>query len=199
MDLIEQFVQRVSLLRAQLDERPQLVEKVKDELLPLLDPSWLPPELLEQPRCAPLRYLLHRSAVVTVFAIASPPGFVSSIHDHGTWGVVGQVMGVEREVVYEFAQERSKAVGELVGLTEKGSAELTAGDIVGVVPPTRDVHHVATLGNSPSVSLHAFARDPMRAGFVYFAPRLYAPMRYSGRYDNESPLERVADDRGSPH
>lgn len=184
-------MESVTVLRSELHHSAEFVEKIKELFLPLVDRSWLPPELFQE-RCeAPLRYLLHRSDAVTIFAIASPPGFVSTIHDHGSWGVVGQVMGVEREVTYELAHEESGPVRELVGLSEKASTELTQGDVVAIVPPDRDVHHVATLGTTVSVSLHAFGRDPLSAGFIYFEPRLYAPLRHSGRYDNEPPSEPI--------
>jgi len=196
---LDRFVGRVVALRADLGDGERLVAEVKEELVPLLQRSWLPPQLLDEQAQIPVRYLLHRSDAVTVFAILSPPGFVSSIHDHGSWGVVGQVTGVEREVVYEMHAEAEVGGPGLVGLRQTTSTELAAGDIVAIVPPHRDLHEVRTLGSTPSLSIHAFGRDPLQGGFAYFEPRLYEPFRYSGLWDNEPPGALPGEDGHPPH
>lgn len=182
------FVEKVRSCRAEINRVEELVEHVKTALVPLLDPALLPSALFDDSTRGPLRLLLHRSEVVTVFAIASPAGFVSRVHDHGCWGVVGQVSGIETEDVYRLNQQEvvsDKEDGGLVDLQELASSHLRAGEVVSIVPPDRDIHEVRTSMDGPSVTLHAFARDPVSHGFKYFQPRLYATHRYSGIYDNE--------------
>lgn len=183
-----EFIDQVRACRAGAKSVETLVEGVKRALAPLLDPGALPPDLFQEALLDPVRLLLHRSEVVTVFAIASPPGFASKVHDHGGWGVVGQVSGVETEDVYRARTGEVEVEGEnrrLIGLEHLSSARLHPGDLVCIVPPDRDIHEVRTSLSGPSVSLHAFVRDPLSHGFSYFEPRLYATHFYTGRYDDE--------------
>lgn len=188
MTELAQFVKKVSECRSKIDVVDELVKQVETALEPLLDRALLPSALFNDPTGDPLHLLLHRSEVVTVFAISSPPGFVSRIHDHGSWGVVGQVSGVETEYAYRLRNDAAPQVASdtsMVGLTEVSSSQLSAGDIIAIVPPHRDIHEVRTSDAGPSVSLHAFVRDPVSNGFRYFEPRLYATHGYTGLYDNE--------------
>jgi len=185
---VAEFVDQVRRYRAGADSVEALVENVKGALAPLLDPRALPSALFQEPLRDPVRLLLHRSEVLTVFAIASPAGFVSKVHDHGAWGVVGQVSGVETEDVYRARTGDVAMAGEnrpLVGLEHVSSARLLPGELVSIVPPDRDIHEVRTSLAGPSVSLHAFVRDPLSHGFNFFEPRLYATHLYTGKYDDE--------------
>lgn len=177
-----EFTALVASLRNAGASAAELVDGARDAFAGLLTPGVVPDALLDADRTTVARHLVHRSPAVTVFVIASPPGFVSDVHDHGTWGFVGQVAGEEVETVY-----RADGPGPdgLVGLEPVARRRLRAGQVVAICPPEGDFHRVATLGRSPSVTLHAFADDVVHRGFATFEPRRYAPRIYTGTYDNE--------------
>lgn len=175
----DRFAAHVSELRSRGLDAARLLAEVEGPFRAILRPELLPPDLLED-RETSARYVLHRSDAVTIFAMASAPSSVSDVHDHGTWGLVGQVVGEEVEHLY--ASERT--AGEGVVLKRVSSRRLEPGDITTILPPARDIHQVMNAGTGPSVSLHAFAHDLVHHGFTVFTP-VYAPATYTGRWDNE--------------
>lgn len=181
MNELEELVRTVSRLRRESRHPDEILDKVRMLFSSLLNPAVLPPPLLDLQLRSPLRFLLRRTEALTVFAIASPPGFVSSVHDHGSWGLVGQVIGEEIESLYQ----QKDTTGSMVRLELISTSSLRPGELVTILPPARDLHQVTTISSEPSVSLHAFARDPVQEGFNWFDPRWYEPEMYRGQYDNE--------------
>lgn len=179
---LDAFVSLVASLRAREASGDEIVDRSRDAFAALLSPGVVPEDLLGVDRTTVARHVVHRSPAVTIFVIASPQGFVSDVHDHGTWGFVGQVAGEEVETVYRA--EEPGADG-LVGLEPIARRRLRPGQVVAICPPKGDFHRVATLGRVPSVTLHAFAEDVVHRGFVTFQPKRYAPETYLGTYDNE--------------
>lgn len=177
----DRFATRIAELRSRGLGTERLLAEAEAPFRGLLRPELLPPDL-HADRQTGARHLLHRSDAVTIFAMASAPGSVSDVHDHGTWGLVGQVVGEEVERL--FTSERT--TGEGVVLTRVSSRHLKPGEITTVLPPGRDIHQVVNVGNGPSVSLHAFAHDLVHHGFTVFTPAFYAPMIYTGQWDNEA-------------
>ncbi len=147
----------------------------------LLRPDILPKAMLDPELKVPLRYLLRRRQSLTLFAIASPPGFISSVHDHGSCGLVGQISGEELESLYE----QNECKDDLVRLRLTSERVLRPKDVVSIIPPDRDLHQVTTVSPKPSLSLHAFMRDPLQQGFTWFEPQWFLPTAYRGSYDNE--------------
>lgn len=184
----DRFAAHVGALRSRGLAPEPLLAEVESPFRDLLRPELLPPEL-RAGRKTSARHLLHRSEAVTIFAMASAPGSLSDIHDHGTWGLVGQVIGEEIEQGY--ASE--PATGEGVVLKRVSSRRLKPGEITTVLPPGRDIHQVVNIGDGPSVSVHAFAHDLVQHGFTVFKPAFYAPVTYTGHWDNESPSAQPPD------
>lgn len=184
---LRSFAAHVGESRALGLEGERLLERVLATFRPLLTKSILPPVLLEEGSTI-IRYLLLRSESITVFAIASPPGIVSAVHDHGSWGLVGQVQGEEIETRYR----RDRTDEGLWRLQPTGRHRLRSGDITRIVPPDRDVHDVITVSAMPSISVHAFGRDPVKEGFTCFSPELFGSREFRGLYDNESAISGPA-------
>ncbi len=183
MTALEQFSALIADLRASGATADRLVAEAEEPFRALLRPQLLPSVLLQPDRIRTARYVLHRSESVTVFAVASAPGTVSDIHDHGAWGLVGQILGQEVEHAYRIEREDYDGIS----LERMSSSYLKAGDVTAVVPPDRDVHQVITISQEPSVSLHAFAHDLVHRGFVRFPPTRYSAQHYTGHWDNEEP------------
>lgn len=180
MDPLRDFVDWIADLRRQGHEPQALLEQAQPVFLELLTPATIPAAVWERGDHQAVRHLLHRSETLTVFAIASPPGSASDIHDHGSWGLVGQVAGEEIERTYHA----EPASDGLVRLLCTASHRLQPGAVATIQPPARDLHQVETVGAQPSITLHAFARDPVE-GFTYYQPELYTALTYRGAYDNE--------------
>lgn len=158
----------------------ELLEALRSPFVELLDPALfehVAPVSARRGGCV----LLHASPSVTLFAMASPPGFVSEVHDHGSWGLVGQVAGAEMETVYDTPV----AGGDVVELQPRSSRRMNPGDVATIDPPRRDLHRVVSIGADTSVTLHAFARDVVHDGFTLFTPHTFKRVTYAGRFDNE--------------
>lgn len=177
----DRFAARIAELRSCGLGVERLLAEVEEPFRDLLRQELLPPALRAEHQTG-ARHLLHRSDAVTIFAMASAPGSISEVHDHGTWGLVGQVVGEEVEQLY--ASERTTEEG--VVLKRLSSRHLKPGEITTVLPPGRDIHQVVNVGTGPSVSLHAFAHDLVHHGFTVFTPAFYAAVTYTGQWDNEA-------------
>lgn len=188
MEDLERLSELVADLRSSGMGIDRLLAEVEGPFRGILRPELLPYALIRPNRARTVRFLLHRSDAVTLFAIASAPGSVSDIHDHGAWGLVGQVLGQEVEHSYRIEYTGS----ETVSLRCVSSRRLKPGDVTEVLPPERDIHQVVTVSPEPSVSVHAFAHDLVHRGFTRFTPTLYSPLPYSGYWDNETPSVHAA-------
>lgn len=180
MDSLDDFIDWMAELRERIEDPNQLLKQAQPSFVSLLTESVIPSTVWERGQRESVRHLLHRSDALTVFAIASPAGSTSAVHDHGSWGLVGQVAGEEIERTYQI----HPADDGLVRLHPEESLHLRPGDAVKLLPPERDLHSVETVGVQTSFTLHAFASDPVQ-GFTYFEPELYAAHTYRGAYDNE--------------
>jgi predicted metal-dependent enzyme (double-stranded beta helix superfamily) len=181
MEVWEGFGSYVAELRRGRLSPAEVLERTRAALVPLLDEAYLPPvaAIAQQPG---MPWLLHESLAVTIFVMSGAPGYLSSVHDHGSWGMVGQVSGEEVETRYRQEQGPDGLVR--LGLVER--CRMRPGDIVTILPPDRDIHQVATLGATRSVTVHAFAHDILAHGFAVFEPTLYTPGVYQGSYANRS-------------
>lgn len=194
MDL-ERLAGLITDLRSSCADANQLLAEAEGPFRSTLSPKLLPSELIRPDRVQTARFLLYRDDAVTLFAIASAPGAVSDIHDHGTWGLVGQVMGQEVEHAYQI--EYVDAEG--VALEHVSRRHLKPGDVTLVLPPERDIHRVVTVSPEPSVSIHAFAHDLVHHGFTRFTPGRYSARPYSGgSWDNEPPSGSASDPDRAP-
>lgn len=81
-------------------------------------------------------------------------GQVTPIHDHGTWGVIGILDGVEREHRYDRPDPASGAPPVL--LEER---TLRPGDVDICCTCDQDVHEVACDSEVPTLALHVYGAD----------------------------------------
>jgi predicted metal-dependent enzyme (double-stranded beta helix superfamily) len=125
------------------------------------------------------QYLLHvapdRSFSVVSFVWA--PGEGSPIHDHRTWGVIGQYEGEEEETRYRLLE---------TGLHELGVAVFHPGDVGHVYPPTREVHRIRNRTQAPAVSVHVYGGDIGAIERHAFDPKTGASRPFVSGYDEPS-------------
>jgi predicted metal-dependent enzyme (double-stranded beta helix superfamily) len=92
---------------------------------------------------------------LTVQTVSFAPGITSTIHNHGTWGIVAILKGQEKNTFWqrnstlEFP-DRLKKVGEI---------DLYPGDLISFTPDT--IHHIQAFGEEPTVTFNIYGEtDP---------------------------------------
>jgi predicted metal-dependent enzyme (double-stranded beta helix superfamily) len=98
------------------------------------------------------QYLLHRpdDHAFSVVSFVWNPGQGSPIHDHCTWGVIGQYEGEEEESRFRLDDQ---------GLRRIASVTSRPGDVSHVYPPDRDIHQILNRTASPTISIHIYGGD----------------------------------------
>jgi predicted metal-dependent enzyme (double-stranded beta helix superfamily) len=98
------------------------------------------------------QYLLHRPSdlAFSVVSFVWNPGQGSPIHDHCTWGVIGQYEGEEEETRFRIVDNRLERIGIVVA---------RPGDVSHVYPPSRDIHQISNRSSSPTISIHVYGGD----------------------------------------
>jgi predicted metal-dependent enzyme (double-stranded beta helix superfamily) len=100
------------------------------------------------------QYLLHRDPAgrFSVVSFVWGPGQSTPVHDHGTWGLIGMLVGAETATSYRCGPDGLVAVGP--------ATVLAPGEVDAVSPTIGDIHAVANaLGDRPSVSIHVYGGD----------------------------------------
>ncbi|MEM8807999.1 MAG: cupin [Cyanobacteria bacterium P01_G01_bin.38] len=91
---------------------------------------------------------------LTVQMVAWAPGQVSTIHNHGTWGIVALIGGQEKNIIWRQTDGASPQQSS-PGPIEKASEQLLSpGDIIGFTPGA--IHRVEPLGDEPTVSFNLY-------------------------------------------
>jgi predicted metal-dependent enzyme (double-stranded beta helix superfamily) len=78
------------------------------------------------------------------------PGQGSPIHDHCTWGVIGQYQGEEEESRFRIINNRLERIGVVLA---------RPGDVNHVYPPSRDIHQIMNRSSRPTISIHIYGGD----------------------------------------
>ena len=98
------------------------------------------------------QYLLYRAPdyAFSVVSFVWNPGQGSPIHDHCTWGVIGQYQGEEEETRFRIIENRLERIG---------LALARPGDVSHVYPPLRDIHQINNRSATPTISIHVYGGD----------------------------------------
>ncbi|MEA5583157.1 cupin [Nodularia harveyana UHCC-0300] len=94
---------------------------------------------------------------LTVQTVTFLPGTRSSIHNHGTWGVVAVLKGEEKNTFWRRTpspdfDDKIAPTGEII---------LSPGDIVSLTPDA--IHSVEAVGEEPTVTFNVYGEtDPQR-------------------------------------
>ncbi len=87
---------------------------------------------------------------LTVQTVTFSPGVVSSIHNHGTWGIVAVLKGKEKNTFWkrtndaEF-KDKIEPAGDII---------LAPGDIISFTPDA--IHSVEAMGDEPTVTFNIY-------------------------------------------
>jgi predicted metal-dependent enzyme (double-stranded beta helix superfamily) len=122
------------------------------------------------------QYLLFRPAdhAFSVVSFVWNPGQGSPIHDHCTWGVIGQYKGEEEETRFRIVDNRLERIGLVLA---------RPGDVSHVYPPSRDIHQIHNRSNTPTISIHIYGGDIGSQRRHTYDPNTSAMQEFISGYD----------------
>jgi predicted metal-dependent enzyme (double-stranded beta helix superfamily) len=161
------------------------MQQPKDTVLaiePLLrrlvnEPDWLKEEYRRAiPSKAYAQYLLHRPPdhAFSVVSFVWNPGRGSPIHDHCTWGVIGQYEGDEEESRFRILDNRLERIGVVLA---------NPGNVSDVYPPSRDIHQIVNRSAKPTISIHIYGGDIGSQRRHIYDPNTAATQEFISGYD----------------
>lgn len=129
-----------------LDEGSRLLTEL------LAHDDWLPEEFSQSSSDGYRQYLLHCDPLerFSVVSFVWEPGQRTPVHDHLTWGLVGQLRGQEH--CDEYARGGA-------GYVRSGSHRMDVGDIDRVSPTIGDIHAVSNASDAVSISIHVYGSN----------------------------------------
>ena len=149
------FLQAVEPPIRSLKEPAEIVLAIEPQLRQLvLSHDWLDEKYRRAIPSKPYaQYLLYRPEdyAFSVVSFVWNPGQGSPIHDHCTWGVIGQYQGQEEE-----SRFRASASGRLELIA---TVPARPGDVGHVYPPHRDIHQILNHTPDPTISIHIYGGD----------------------------------------
>jgi predicted metal-dependent enzyme (double-stranded beta helix superfamily) len=98
---------------------------------------------------------------MTVQTVTFSPGTVSTIHNHGTWGLVAVLKGQEKNRFWKRSNDsefnnKIELAGEII---------LSAGDIISFTPDA--IHSVEALGDEPTVIFNIYGETHHKRRFEF--------------------------------
>jgi predicted metal-dependent enzyme (double-stranded beta helix superfamily) len=98
---------------------------------------------------------------LTVQMVAWAPGHGSTIHNHGTWGIVALIGGQERNRLWHRAPSQNQP-----DAIEPGEEViLHPGDVVALT--SNAIHSVEPLGDEPTISFNLYGKTDFKQRFVF--------------------------------
>ena len=159
----------IAEVRAALAAHPvrEALEQLRPAFVDLLaDPTWLPDEYMRPAEQGGMgggiaTWLIYRAAAgdLSLFSLVVPPGSATPVHDHLAWGLVGLYAGEQDERVYRRAGGHAGHDEDHADLDLAEQNHLRPGDFYLLMPPEGDIHGVATISSTPSVSIHLLGND----------------------------------------
>lgn len=98
---------------------------------------------------------------LTVQTVTFAPGITSTIHNHGTWGVVAVLKGQEKNTVWQRTDD-FKSSGKI---EQTGEITLSPGDIVSFTPDA--IHSVQAVGDEPTVTFNIYGETDPKQRFEF--------------------------------
>jgi 3-mercaptopropionate dioxygenase len=105
-------------------------------------------------------HLLHADAEgrFHVLSVVFPPGTSSGTHEHGCWGIIGYVSGLDEETRYRRVDGGDGDDGCVLEEVERVVHE--PGTISRLLPPNEMHHRVRNPGDVDGVSVHVLCKLP---------------------------------------
>ena len=156
-----EFIDSVEHTLAAHETSLAIVDRIEPLLHALvMDHDWLDQKFQRAiPKKPYSQYLLHRPAdkSFSVVSFVWRPDNGSPVHDHCTWGVIGQHAGEEEETRFRRLDDGSNP--ESAHIEKASVGVFRPGDVSHVYPPERDVHQIWNRTTTPTVSVHVYGGD----------------------------------------
>lgn len=98
---------------------------------------------------------------LTVQTVTFAPGTISTIHNHGTWGIVGVLKGQEKNTFWR----RTHSLEFPDKIEPTGEITLSPGDIISFTPDA--IHHVEAIGDQPTVTFNIYGETDPKERFSF--------------------------------
>ncbi|BAY90049.1 MULTISPECIES: cysteine dioxygenase family protein [unclassified Tolypothrix] len=98
---------------------------------------------------------------LTVQTVTFAPGTLSTIHNHGTWGIVAILKGEEKNTIWR-RNPNPDAEHKLEATTE---VNLLPGDIISFTPDA--IHCVEAVGDEPTVTFNVYGETDSKERFEF--------------------------------
>lgn len=133
----------------------ETTDRVRGRLSQAIAQGFALPEAVKEPN--PEHYVMYPIFVArdASFCVASAVwgiGQQTPVHDHGVWGVVGILDGVEREEAFRHGQPSAP-------LVHRSTTDLAAGQVIVCCTTDQDLHRVSAVGQCPCVGIHVYGGD----------------------------------------
>lgn len=93
-----------------------------------------------------------------ILSVVFPPGTSSGTHEHGCWGIIGYVAGLDEETRYRRVDGGTSDKGCVLEEIDRVVHE--PGAISRLLPPHEMHHRVRNPGTAVGVSVHVLCRSP---------------------------------------
>jgi predicted metal-dependent enzyme (double-stranded beta helix superfamily) len=93
-----------------------------------------------------------------IMTVVFPPGTSSGIHEHGCWGVIGYLQGLDEEARYRRVDGGEGPEGCV--LEKVDEVVHAVGDVSRLLPPDEMFHRVRNPGEVDGVSVHILCHTP---------------------------------------
>ncbi len=160
--------------------------------------GWLPEEMARPDETSGMgggigQYALYRAAdgSLCLFSLVVPPGVSTPVHDHLAWGLIGLYRGRQGETVYRRLDDGSEANHAVLEVARR--QEIASGQFYTLLPPEGDIHHVTTVSEAPSVSIHLLANDTACVWRHRFDPAADTVTPFRSGYSNAPCPPEAAD------
>jgi predicted metal-dependent enzyme (double-stranded beta helix superfamily) len=194
------FLVDTPAIRALIAETERLTREVSDDrtrvdrLRPafahlLAAEGWLPDEYAQPDVKSRMgggigQYALYRAedGSLCLFSLVVPSGAKTPVHDHLAWGLVGLYRGQQHETIYrrtDYGGDQGRAVLEVVR-----RQTVNRGEFYPLLPPLDDIHHVETVSEMPSISIHLLANDTACVWRHRFDPEAQTVAAFRSGYSN---------------
>ncbi|AFY30672.1 cupin [Calothrix sp. PCC 7507] len=98
---------------------------------------------------------------LTVQTVTFAPGTISTIHNHGTWGIVAVLKGQEKNTFWQ----RTHSLESQNKIEPTGEITLSPGDIVSFTPDA--IHRVHAVGDEPTVTFNIYGETNPEERFAF--------------------------------
>ena len=155
---VEDVLNSVDDQASRLPELQMLVRRL------IVNSYWVQSQYLEpSPKTGTSVSLLYDELgfPLTVQTVTFAPGTRSTIHNHGTWGIVAVLKGQEKNTFWQRThspkfQDKIEPTGELT---------LLPGDIISFTPDA--IHCVEAVGNEPTVTFNVYGETNPNERFEF--------------------------------